>query len=173
VQITAQQLTSQFFLVLANKIVIKIDEMLLWGMVCNNKTVCNKVLHTCTCTVSRMATLCNKDMLTWGKYFKNPLRKNHPAKNAETYMKAIWHSTKAEFLKIMAPGVGRGYNRGNCFYMCVYRKIHLLRNHEISKAEIYMKAFRHSTSASLLRSWPLGVGSPGLRQGELFLHVLI
>jgi hypothetical protein len=30
---------------------------LLWGTVCNNETVCNKLLHT----VPRMETLCNKD----------------------------------------------------------------------------------------------------------------
>jgi hypothetical protein len=55
----------------------------------------------------------------------------------------------------MAPGVGWGHNRENCFYIFFYMKYNfknLLENHWAKKVEIYMKAFRHSTKASLLKS---------------------
>jgi hypothetical protein len=29
---------------------------------------------------------------------------------------------KIKFVKTMVPGVGWGHNRGNCFYICLYRK---------------------------------------------------
>jgi hypothetical protein len=48
----------------------------------------------------------------------------------------------------------------------------LLQNHWLRKAEIYMKAFRHSTKSSLLKSWPPRVGW-GHNRGNIFTDFYI
>jgi hypothetical protein len=53
--------------------------------------------------------------------FKNPI-KNYWTRKAGIYIKAFWLSTKAILLKSWLPGVGWSHNRGNCFYMCLYRE---------------------------------------------------
>jgi hypothetical protein len=57
----------------------------------------------------------------WGhlKYFTQEL---YLARKAEIYMEAFRHNAKVSLLKSWSPGVGWGHNRGNCFYMCLYRK---------------------------------------------------
>jgi hypothetical protein len=52
-----------------------------------------------------------------------------------------------------------GQNRGNCFYMCLYRGHilkDLLKNQWAQRACIYVKVFRHSTNESVLKLTSLG-----------------
>jgi hypothetical protein len=62
----------------------------------------------------------------------------------------------------MAPGGSVGATVEETVFTCAYTgkyfKNLLLKNQLVRKAEIYMKAFRHSTKASLLKWWLPGVG---------------
>jgi hypothetical protein len=82
------------------------------------------------------------------------LLKNHLVKRTEIYTKAFRLNIKASLLKSwpqMSDGATIGENVFVCVYIGNYFKKFLFKNHWTKKAEIYMKAFRRSKKASLLK----------------------
>jgi hypothetical protein len=54
--------------------------------------------------------------------FKNLLLQNHWARIGHIYMKAIWYNIDSELFISWSPGIGRGHNRENYIYICLYWK---------------------------------------------------
>jgi hypothetical protein len=93
------------------------------------------------------------------KHFEN--LKNHCTKRAEIYIKALWHSTGDNLLKSWPPGSSGATIGETVLHVLIkgtYLKDFLLKNQWAQRAEIYIKVFRHSTNARLLKSSSLGVG---------------
>jgi hypothetical protein len=54
--------------------------------------------------------------------FENLLLKNHWARRAHIYLKSFWYNVDSSLYKSRSPGVGRGKNKENHIYTCLYWK---------------------------------------------------
>jgi hypothetical protein len=52
--------------------------------------------------------------------FKNLFLQNHWARIGHIYMQTFWYNVDSELFTSWSPGVGRGYNRENHIYICLY-----------------------------------------------------
>jgi hypothetical protein len=58
------------------------------------------------------------------------LMKYNWARKGHIYMEAFWYNVDSELFTSSSPGVGRGHNRENHIYMCLYWKKYLLQNQQ-------------------------------------------
>jgi hypothetical protein len=56
-------------------------------------------------------------------------------KNPFLILTGVFCTVGGTLVKLWPPGVGLSHNRGNCFYICLYRK-HMKKNHCARKIEI-------------------------------------
>jgi hypothetical protein len=84
--------------------------------------------------------------------FKNLLLTNHCARRAHIYMKAFWYNVDSILFKPWSPGVGRGHNRENHIYMCLYWKKNLLLQNQLANFnQTWYKSFLNKGYSKLFK----------------------
>ena len=84
--------------------------------------------------------------------FKNLLLQNHWARRAHIYMKAFWYNVDSSLYKPWSPGVGRGHNRENYIYICLYWTNLLLQNQQANFNQTWHKSSLGKGNSKLYKS---------------------
>jgi hypothetical protein len=88
-------------------------------------------------------------------------------------MKYFCNSIKLFFCKPWSLGLG-GVTTKEILFTCVYIGKYfknILKNYWARKAQIYTKAFSHTTKSNLLKSWPPGVECGHNRENWFYMYL--